>query len=139
MIRWNVPSDPPTDKTDVVAVAKWYSNFCDDGSLRPNLTDKLIMHIEAMESVAKALKPERRFPIQGEILEGRYLNGGIRRIPPTSVPWSDAEIAYKTYSHLFGDDHSLEKLADRSGFGLHEYVLLREGRNPSNGKKVDLG
>jgi len=47
-----------------------------------------------------------------------------------TVPWSEAEIAYRTYSKLFGTSQSLERLAERGGFDIWEYAELRFGLNP---------
>ena len=65
----------------------------------------------------------RTFPIQmGESVladeGGRYFE------PPTRVPWWLAEIAYAAYSARYGDDQSLEELAERGGFGRKELVSL---------------
>jgi len=57
---------------------------------------------------------ERRFPIQ---------NDG-------TVPWSEAEKAYETYARFFGTDQSLERLAQRGGFGIAEFCWLYVGKNP---------
>lgn len=57
------------------------------------------------------MSTERWFPIQE------------RRVP--RIPWADAEIAYKCYRALYGDQQSLERLAQRAGFGLIEYQAYR--------------
>lgn len=69
---------------------------------------------------------DRRFPIQGDRITRR---GRYERIPATSVPWAEAEIAYRTYSHLFGTSQSLERLAERGGFGRAEFAVFRAGLN----------
>ena len=80
---------------------------------------------------------ERRFPIQGEF--GRNPNIGVRRwIPASWVPWSEAEIAYATYAKLYGDQQSLERLAERSGFGREEYRTLRLGLDIGGRKVFDV-
>jgi hypothetical protein len=48
-----------------------------------------------------------------------------------SIPWSAAEKAYETYARLFGTDQSLERLAERGGFGLQEFACLYLGHNPT--------
>ena len=53
-----------------------------------------------------------RFPIQGFAL---------------GVPWAAAEQAYRTYAKHFGTPQSLERLAERGGFGLHEFACLYLG------------
>lgn len=68
---------------------------------------------------------DRRFPIQASRIEHR--DGRIESIPATSVPWSEAEIAYETYAQLFGTQQSLERLAERGGFGRGEFTIFRAG------------
>lgn len=50
----------------------------------------------------------KRFPIQGV----------------GSVPWAAAEQAYRAYSARYGTEQSLERLAERGGFGLAEFAVL---------------
>lgn len=57
------------------------------------------------------------FPIQGE--EGRY-----GPTPPIKIPWSVAEIAYKEYASRHGTRQTLERLAERGGFGRDELLDL---------------
>ena len=54
----------------------------------------------------------RPFPIQSEGLHGKSC----------TIPWWLAEIAYKYYSGLYGKEQSLERLAERGGFGRLEIV-----------------
>lgn len=50
---------------------------------------------------------------------------------PVSVPWSLAEQAYEVYSHCYGTEQSLERLAERGGFGVIEIrVFLRVRKEP---------
>ena len=66
----------------------------------------------------------KRFPIQGGL----------------TVSWVAAERAYRRYAELFGTDQSLERLAERGGFGLFEFAVLHEGGNPvkyDNRKPLD--
>jgi hypothetical protein len=54
-------------------------------------------------------KPEpQRFPIQNGL----------------TVSWAGAEEAYRGYVRLYGDSQSLERIAERGGFGLSEFVGL---------------
>ena len=76
---------------------------------------------------------ERRFPIQGE-----WGGHGVGEIPPSTVPWSEAEIAYQTYSTLFGSEQSLETLAARGGFGIKEFQVLRSGHDFRGRKVIDV-
>lgn len=59
------------------------------------------------------MSEERQFPIQGSE------NG-----KPISIPWSYAEEAYKEYSAQYGTRQSLERLAERCGFGVSEIIDL---------------
>jgi hypothetical protein len=60
----------------------------------------------------QALTQERRlFPIQSE-------RGAAPH--PTRIPWSVADKAYSVYSAQYGKDQSLERLAERGGFGPSE-------------------
>jgi hypothetical protein len=48
---------------------------------------------------------------------------------PCTIPWWLAEEAYKVYSAKYGTYQSLERLAERGGFGRKELLLLlQEGR-----------
>lgn len=60
----------------------------------------------------------RQFPIQCEYGKARSF-----------IPWWLAEIAYENYSARYGTRQSLERLAQRGGFGRDELVaLLRKER-----------
>ena len=63
------------------------------------------------------LKP---FPIQAEY-EGELKGGN------STIPWWLAEVAYKEYSSLFGNGQTLERLAERGGFGRTEFLKLIKG------------
>jgi hypothetical protein len=54
---------------------------------------------------------EKMFPIQAD-----------HTGPATSVPWWIAEVAYQDYARRFGRDQSLERLAERGGFGRWELI-----------------
>jgi hypothetical protein len=67
----------------------------------------------------------RPFPIQGEWNWGK----GKRHRPvihnkPCTIPWWLAEQAYYVYSKKFGSSQSLERLAERGGFGRNELIWL---------------
>lgn len=65
----------------------------------------------------------RPFPIQ----QGRHTRDeqGAVFIPGAStIPWWLAEIAYDYYSKKFGNSQSLERLAERGGFGRDELVMF---------------
>ncbi len=68
----------------------------------------------------------RPFPIQGETArnpDGTY-ERPIRELPPCTIPWWLAEIAYKYYVNQYGTGQSLERLAERAGFGRSELISL---------------
>jgi len=46
---------------------------------------------------------------------------------PVQIPWSVAEIAYGKYVSLYGKGQSLERLAERGGFGWAEMDELNPG------------
>ncbi len=56
----------------------------------------------------------RPFPIQEE----------GRNKASSTIPWWLAEIAYDYYSSQFGKQQSLERLAERGGFGREELVAF---------------
>jgi hypothetical protein len=60
----------------------------------------------------------RMFPLQSESLR-RYTKPQL-----TQIPWSVAEKAYGTYAARYGRDQSLERLAERGGFGQSEMDVL---------------
>ena len=63
----------------------------------------------------------RSFPIQAGTA---YRNDEGRVVSPKSstIPWWLAEIAYKGYSRVYDKSQSLERLAERGGFGRTELV-----------------
>lgn len=79
------------------------------------------------------MKIERMFPIQGE-----HFPGDVGLVTPASkphvqrpagqVPWGIAELAYAEYVKVQGYGQSLEKLAERGGFGWTELVRLLQGK-----------
>lgn len=57
--------------------------------------------------------PNRRFPMQG-----------TRGAPGGWIPWWLAEIVYAGYVARYGAGQSLERLAERGGFGFEEMGML---------------
>ena len=55
--------------------------------------------------------PQRQFPIQEVGL----------------IPWSVAERAYARYAQLHGNEQTIERMAERGGFGLAELGYLLRG------------
>lgn len=64
----------------------------------------------------------RPFPIQQEYQ--RNSTGVMERHSECTIPWWLAEIAYEWYSKRFGTKQSLERLAERGGFGREELLML---------------
>lgn len=60
------------------------------------------------------------FPIQSETVPS---DRGNVRIPGAMIPWEVAEVVYRGYSHRYGTDQSLERLAERGGFGWGEIAM----------------
>lgn len=60
-----------------------------------------------------------KFPIQQQTEPGI---GGNVHVPRGEVPWEVADIAYKSYSARYGTSQSLERLAERAGFGWEEFA-----------------
>ncbi|MHA2279831.1 MAG: hypothetical protein ACXAC5_03010 [Promethearchaeota archaeon] len=48
--------------------------------------------------------------------------------PKSTIPWWLAEVAYVEYVKQFDDRQSLERLADRGGFGRKELLMLIRGQ-----------
>ena len=65
---------------------------------------------------------EKRFPIQAEY--------SPKKLVATEIPWWLAEVAYKHYTQLFGSQQSLERLAERGGFGRDELLRLLRKEHP---------
>ena len=65
------------------------------------------------------------FPIQGESTNTRP----VRQLRQSWVPRWLAEVAYEYFARRFGIEQSLDRLAERGGFGRDELVGLirREG------------
>jgi len=64
----------------------------------------------------------RPFPIQRD--SKRNKAGEMEHHEPSSVPWWLAEVAYEWYSKQYGKQQSLERLAERGGFGRDELIGL---------------
>ena len=56
------------------------------------------------------------FPIQRDLRTSSLF--------PRSIPWHVAESAYEEYVKKFGREQSLERLAERGGFGWEELGWL---------------
>lgn len=68
----------------------------------------------------------RPFPIQ----DGYYhdqdgsVSRPVKRYGRCTIPWWLAEEAYDWYAKQFGSDQTLERLAERGGFGREELLSL---------------
>lgn len=70
---------------------------------------------------------EAMFPIQGEYVEASGGATGRVRRPPGEVPWGVAALAYEHYAKLYGRTQSMDRIAERGGFGWTELVALLKG------------
>ena len=66
----------------------------------------------------------KKFPIQGQTMRKRLPKGGMERRLDTSVGWDLAEEAYRAYAKHYGSNQSLERIAQRGGFGREELALF---------------
>lgn len=57
---------------------------------------------------------------------------------PLLIPWNIAELAYSVYSARFGNGQSLERLADRGGFGPGEMDMFLPGWRDKCSVQVEL-
>ncbi len=64
------------------------------------------------------MSEDKTFPIQKGYAGDKAAPGPLR------IPWSIAEIAYCAYARMYGTGQSLERLAERGGFGLEEMDAL---------------
>ena len=67
-------------------------------------------------------KKNRPFPIQ--CWSYRNVTGEMIHVHRSFIPWWLAEEAYKKYVALFGKIQSLERIAERGGFGNYELIKL---------------
>lgn len=72
----------------------------------------------ADDGVRDAMSSEKLFPIQTQ-------RGAEPH--PLRIPWSIAELAYSVYAASYGRGQSLERLADRGGFGPDEMDMFLPG------------
>lgn len=79
----------------------------------------------------------RPFPLQGgSRIEWQYpikkVGRSIVNYPRSTIPWWLAEIAYEVYSKKYGKSQSLDRLAERGGFGREEFLWLLSGGDENN-------
>jgi len=68
----------------------------------------------------------RPFPIQQQLRSSHF----EPHHPACTIPWWLAEIAYTEYSRRYGTSQSLERLAERGGFGREELLSLIRREDP---------
>lgn len=68
------------------------------------------------------LDDTRPFPIQGDSFAGRPAYK-----KRCTIPWWLAEEAYAYYHATYGNQQTLERLAERGGFGREELLLFLRG------------
>lgn len=75
------------------------------------------------------MEKEKLFPIQGGSSWKRDRDyRPVEHYGPSYIPWWLAEEAYEYYSNQYGTGQSLERLAERGGFGREELLfLLKKG------------
>lgn len=75
---------------------------------------------------------EKVFPMQGQHAEWyrgdksdkMEITGVIPKRPAGQIPWRLAEIAYRAYRRRYGNDQTIERMAQRGGFGWAEWAAL---------------
>jgi hypothetical protein len=77
----------------------------------------------------------RPFPIQQSNGYRDKESGAIIRPARCTIPWWLAEEAYKVYAKKYGNDQSLERIAERGGFGREELLWLLRGAPPPEKKE----
>lgn len=77
-----------------------------------------VLRISQLEQqLAEAGKGPRMFPMQN---------------PPIPIPWSAAEAIYAGYAAMYGRQQSIDRMAERGGFGWGEVAIIYKdpkGRN----------
>ena len=73
------------------------------------------------------------FPIQGELSGSEW-----GRREACAIPWWLAQEAYGFYAELYGQSQTLERLAERGGFGRDELLLLLRYTKMNAGQKLLL-
>lgn len=90
---------------DEIARDLWEGN-----PMAEHIAGILLARIDELE------RDQRPFPMQGD-----------RGSPAGTIPWWLAEIAHASYSAMYGRGQSLERLAERHGFGWQELGALLDG------------
>ena len=61
----------------------------------------------------------RPFPVQVDCMKLPGVHPGS-----SAIPWWLAEVAYEHYKSKYGNEQTLERMAERGGFGRKEVVSL---------------
>lgn len=112
--------DQPRDAAGYMAQhpGEWFS--------RAQVIGMMDQHTEA------AVKGKARvFPIIADL-------GGKVKAHPLRVPWSVAEKAFSVYSGLYGNEQSLDRLAERGGFHAGEMDMFHPTWREEAGEIADL-
>jgi len=110
-------------KREIDRLNQWADSFTDAHLKERQTGDALVKETlqRAEQAEARALAAEkdsgRRFPMQGG----------------PSIPWSLAKAIYAGYSSKYGEGQSLERLAERGGFGWAEVEIFYK----ENGEIID--
>ena len=81
--------------------------------------DRVVLARSIIRLIADRARSQKQFPI---IPDRR--RDSIVAPHPMKRPWSIAELAYSVYGRRGGGDQSLERLAERGGFGASEMDKL---------------
>ena len=94
-----------------------------------DVDDRSWLYESIRQRTEQALLAER----QAALAEQRYfpMQDGPK------IPWSLAETIYKVYKDLFGNDQSLERLAERGGFGWSEVSIFYERHRKRFGRQAE--
>jgi hypothetical protein len=92
-------------------------------ALRRMLGLRTLLEIAPRQAAAReGVMHERMFPVQGG----------------PQISWSTAEQAYEVYSHCYGREQTLERLAERGGFWVNEVELFLRVRQQPQARWRDL-
>lgn len=125
--EWALENPPPTPVVQ------------DDGKLEPNRVhykgdgEHSIYELEAI--ARQAVENEICYSLLIQELEAaRAQQSSVKMFPiqsergakahPTKIPWAIADLAYSVYSAKYGKEQSLERLAQRGGFGPSEMDMF---------------
>ena len=115
--RWNDPDSDERQKLQEEIIFNLGDGSRSEVELREGQLDATEAALALARAEIERLKAPRMFPLQCD-----------RTGPgPTRIPWSIAEEAFGAYVRRYGRDQSLERLAERGGFGWSEMDTLLPG------------